>query len=109
MCEMGKQDRSKDVLQLLLKSNIFKSNSKYKSRVLDKKPFYFVLLTDSYHNAISAKLLKPRMKTATAFRAYYLLSMFDERYLLGFVRLNLAEKMFRNQVACRDVTDPQSV
>ena len=49
------------------------------------------------------------MKTATAFRAYYLLSMFDERYLLGFVRLNLAEKMFQNQIACRDVTDPQSV
>ena len=99
---MGKQYRSKDLLELLL-------NSKYKSLVLADKPVYFVLLTDSYHHAISAKLLKPRMKTTTAFRAYYFLSMFDERYLHGFVRLNLAEKMCRNQVACRDVTDPQSV
>ena len=66
---MGKEYTGKDILELLLKSNIFKSNSKYKSRVLDNKPFYFVLLSDSYHHALSAKLLKPRMKTATAFRA----------------------------------------
>ena len=80
---MGKQYRSKHLLELLLNSNIFKSNSKYKSRALAKKPFYFVLLTNSYHHAISAKLLQPRMKTATAFRVYtYCRCLMNDIYLV---------------------------
>ena len=79
MCvNLGKEYTGKDLLELLLKSCIFKSTPN-----LASKPFYFVLLTEKYHHATSAKLLKPRMKTATAFRAYtYCRCLMNNIYLV---------------------------